>query len=384
MFAHHSCTQTAASRRQSGFTITELLVALALGVFLLGGVFTLFTSNQANFRTNESLARLQESARFSVELLSRELRDAGATPCGIRAINSVLREGGSANTSVPWWGDWNAGTVRGFDGTTTLAGLNSVPFGTATTGTRVINTDAIMTLRAAMEEDALHTVQSHNTVSATITLDRAPTQYKDGQVAVLCDSKSGVIFHLTDDPSSTIVNYDNMSRRNCSTQMGWTPSVNCDTSATHKQFEPGSFFVKYDPGFWYIGNASTDGRTSLYRATLRAQTVSGSKVPNIERREMVPDVSDMKIEYLTRTKPVGGTGTAVLSTAWIKADNAIFNTSSGGWSPANSNEALAARITLTFTSREKTGISADGATDEKITRQSVFLVSFRNREIVAN
>jgi type IV pilus assembly protein PilW len=372
-----------ARARQNGFTLTELIVALALGLFLVGGIISLFVSNQGNFKTNESLSRLQESARFGVELLSREIREAGSNPCGVRAVNSLIREDGVAATSVPWWADWNAGTVRGLDGAVALTGHHGVQFGTGVDGRRVPATDGIITLRTAMEEEALHLVQNHNTATAVITLDRLVTQYKDGQAVMMCDSSSGVVFQLTDDPAGSAVEYENTSRSNCSTQMGWTSSVNCNTSATHKQFAAGSFLTKYDPAFWYVGISNVaEGRRSLYRATVRVQTISGSKIPTIERREMVPDVTDMQIEYLVRANPAGATASAVLSTNWVPASDAQFNAGIGGWSAANTNEAIAARVTLTLESRESVGTNAAGTSNQKLTRQSVFLVNLRNREIV--
>ncbi len=373
-------TAGAQLEKQAGFTLIELMVALALGLFLIGGVISLFVSNQSNFKTNENLSRLQESARFAVEQLSREIRDAGTTPCGIRTVNSVIREGGAANTSIPWWADWDAGVLRGLSGTTALSGYDDVAFGTAAGG-RVNNTDGIITLRTSLEEEALHTVQTHSTNSGVITLDRS-TRYKEGQALVMCDGKSGAIFHLTTEPTGAAIEYNNTSRLNCSTQLGWAKSVNCNASATFKQFDAGAFVTKYDPAFWYVGNTGVTGTTSLYRATLRNSRVRGNLVPNITATEMVPDVSDMQIEYLTRTNPATSTGTAVLSTNWVGASNTKFDAASGGWSPANANEAIAVRITLTLSSTENVGTNADGTSSEKLKRQSVFLVSLRNREIV--
>ena len=112
------------------------------------------------------------------------------------------------------------------------------------------------------------------------------------------------------------------------------------------------------------------------------RAISGNRLPTIERREMVPDVSDMQIQYLARTNPVGSTGTAVLSSTWVDANDTKFAAASGGWSPANVNEAIAARITLTMTSKENVGTNAAGNISQRLTRQSVFLVNLRNREVV--
>jgi type IV pilus assembly protein PilW len=63
--------------RQSGLTLIELMVGLALGVLLLFGVGLLFSQNKQSYLQNEQLARLQEEARFAMEELSRDISMAG-------------------------------------------------------------------------------------------------------------------------------------------------------------------------------------------------------------------------------------------------------------------------------------------------------------------
>jgi type IV pilus assembly protein PilW len=63
--------------RQSGLTLIELMVGLALGVLLLFGVGLLFSQNKQSYLQNEQLARLQEDARFAIEELSRDISMAG-------------------------------------------------------------------------------------------------------------------------------------------------------------------------------------------------------------------------------------------------------------------------------------------------------------------
>jgi type IV pilus assembly protein PilW len=63
--------------RQSGLTLIELMVGLALGVLLLFGVGLLFSQNKQSYLQNEQLARLQEDARFAIDELSRDISMAG-------------------------------------------------------------------------------------------------------------------------------------------------------------------------------------------------------------------------------------------------------------------------------------------------------------------
>ncbi len=64
-------------RPQRGLSLIEVLIALMLGVFLLGGVIQIFIINRQTYRTQENLSRLQEDGRFALDLLNRYVRLAG-------------------------------------------------------------------------------------------------------------------------------------------------------------------------------------------------------------------------------------------------------------------------------------------------------------------
>ncbi|MDO9107004.1 MAG: PilW family protein [Methylovulum sp.] len=62
---------------QSGLTLIELMIAMLLGVFLIGGVVQIFVSSKQTYRMQEGLSRLQENGRFAMDFISRDLRMAG-------------------------------------------------------------------------------------------------------------------------------------------------------------------------------------------------------------------------------------------------------------------------------------------------------------------
>ena len=66
---------------QRGFTLTSLLVSLVLGGFLVAGMLSVFLGGLETFRTTDALARMQESGRFALEILRRDLRQAGFVGC---------------------------------------------------------------------------------------------------------------------------------------------------------------------------------------------------------------------------------------------------------------------------------------------------------------
>lgn len=68
-------------RGQLGFGLIELMIAMVLGLLVMGAAFAVFQSNQRSFQANEGLNRIQESARVAYELISRDIRAAGGTAC---------------------------------------------------------------------------------------------------------------------------------------------------------------------------------------------------------------------------------------------------------------------------------------------------------------
>jgi len=62
---------------QRGFSLVELMVALAIGIFLLAGALTVFQQTRTQYRAIEAVSRLQESARYAMSVLENDLRLAG-------------------------------------------------------------------------------------------------------------------------------------------------------------------------------------------------------------------------------------------------------------------------------------------------------------------
>jgi len=61
-------------RKQYGMTLIELMVALAIGAFLMLGAITVFMQSRTTFRITESISRMQENARFALEALEPDIR----------------------------------------------------------------------------------------------------------------------------------------------------------------------------------------------------------------------------------------------------------------------------------------------------------------------
>src|SRR5262245_62938110 len=61
-------------RSQFGMTLIELMVALAIGAFLMLGAMTVFMQRRTTFRVTESLSRMQETGRLAFSIVEPDIR----------------------------------------------------------------------------------------------------------------------------------------------------------------------------------------------------------------------------------------------------------------------------------------------------------------------
>ena len=85
-------------RNQSGLTLVELMVALAIGSFLVIGSVQIYTQSREAFVINESIARVQETAQFAMDTIEADLRMASNWGRTSRALAIEYRSlDGTAN-----------------------------------------------------------------------------------------------------------------------------------------------------------------------------------------------------------------------------------------------------------------------------------------------
>lgn len=68
-------------QKQSGLSLVELMISLALGLMLMAGVVQMFLSGKEAFRSQQGTSRIQETGRLAIEFLSRDVRSAAYYGC---------------------------------------------------------------------------------------------------------------------------------------------------------------------------------------------------------------------------------------------------------------------------------------------------------------
>ncbi len=77
-------------RRQAGLTLVELMIALTIGLILLGGVLGVYLSSKQTYRARDGLSIVQENGRIALTQLRHGLQWAGFPAfAGIRPVLSA-------------------------------------------------------------------------------------------------------------------------------------------------------------------------------------------------------------------------------------------------------------------------------------------------------
>jgi len=280
-------------RRQRGLSLIELMIAMTLGLVIIGGVGTLFISNQQTNRTQEALSRAQESGRLAFEFIARDVRMAGNIGCPrTDRVANVLE---NKNTTTDWWANAFGPPIVGYDGDKNMPGITT----STGNGQRVAGTDAITIRRS---DTSGFSIASHNPTSAQFKLNKTHT-LKDDDVIVVCDSAQASLFQITNANTQNVTIVHNEGTGtvgNCSKFLGHPDSClanaktekpgNCPDGFIPCEYQYGkdSTLALYQPVAYFIGNNAA-GNRSLYSVGLIAGVTA--------TQELIEGIWDMQIMY---------------------------------------------------------------------------------------
>jgi len=347
---HH---EVAARRRTAGFTLVELMIAMILGLLLIAGVGSVFIANKDAYRTNEALSQAQESARTSFEFLAREIREAGANPCGTANVASVLNPGGDPML-------YSNGPIQGWDDAASIpATVASLP--ASGTGAPIGGESAI---RLASAKDSGLALEPMTGPRANVKLQSPTTQISPDDIVMLCDVDKATIFQVT--------NYNSANRTVVHNTGGGDPGnqTKClnhpvppdpdapgpgASGAACNDFSPSSYLAIPVNYIWYVGT-NRDGGRSLYRYGVSQNPVPGQPT------ELVRGVWGMTVTY---HEPTNSAGNAYYSAANVN-----------NWANVD-----AVRLEMTVRSRgfQPGGTRGAGTDAQRLQRAFTTTVGMRNR-----
>jgi type IV pilus assembly protein PilW len=177
-------------RRQAGMTLIELLIALLIGAFLLGGILQIFLGTKQSYRMAEGLSRMQENARFAMDLIGQDIRMAG-----FRGCNSQTPITNNLNSATDFFYNFN-NSLQGFEATSDPGDSPETwsPTMETTKITEPLGGSDVITIRRASGDGNL--VTAHASGSDDLTLADATGLSANGLVvAATCEGSDA--FQIT-------------------------------------------------------------------------------------------------------------------------------------------------------------------------------------------
>lgn len=245
------------ARGQAGFGLVEILVAMTLGLILLGGIGYLYVGSRGAYRTTDNLSRMQENARYALDMMSRDIRMAGYLGCGniqSTRVNTI------ANPPVP---PMNAGNALiGYD--------NGTGWTNPSTVTRAAGD--VLSIMAAWSS-GVNLVGNVTPQNANIQVGSNPDGFQAGDVLVVTNCVNADVFRATtvSTGSGTIIT---LAHSNSNNSSNWVGSYGHD-----------AFVMRVNQYSYFVGT-NPAGNRALYRTGI-----------NGNAEELVENVQDLQIRY---------------------------------------------------------------------------------------
>jgi len=250
-------------------TLIELMVALAIGAFLMIGAMTVFMQSRTTFRVTESVSRLQETARFALDALEPEIRMAQYWGLTSRPekINGRLTPTDPAGMGPATCGNnWTINVIQPVQGANN--GYNWACAGTAPVET---NSDTLVVRRA----------------SDDIVLPVA------AQLSIVTSRYDGTLFNTAAIPA------------------GYNPAV----SEVHRLMVSG----------YYVRRATAATQPALRRKVLGTNG-------QITDEEVIAGVEDMQVQFGLDMDPPGGLNRGSVD-RYVNPDSPIIDPTNAGYNP---------------------------------------------------
>lgn len=321
-------------------TLVELMVALVLGLFLVGGIVQVFIGNRVTFAFTDGLSRMQEGARFSLDHISYNARMAGYRGClsDVAVFNNLAAPSPFRDDLVNGIQGYNANGT-GVGQTFTAGAMYPAPSSTVSSWTpalptqlnnRVLPGSDVLIVRGIA--GAAHSLVAPFTNASQLFI-AGPHDFVNGEVLVVTDCQKASIFQLT---SSTSVGFGvNLVHSNSGS---FSPGNAAANWPSEQEYGLGAEVARMQTYAFYIGRGANN-RPSLFQLRLQSLTATSS---GFAPEELVSDIDTMQVRYGSDTDLDGDADT------WTTADAV------GDWT-----RVLSLEVTLLARSGDEYGSETD-------------------------
>jgi type IV pilus assembly protein PilW len=303
-------------KRQQGFSMVELMVAITLGLLLTGAVISVFVGSRTAYQATAGVGDMSESGRFALNLIGESVRGAGNLACNSAMSATSQTAGGVNPTFINNFGQGIEGFEANNTGPTLAIALPVNPVvGAANSWTPNLAPAMMAAIPGPFGPPLASPVQGSDVLVVRSSVPRVAPVYTTADVA------PGAIALSVTPESVALVPNQYAAIADCTKSVIFQVAAPVAPGGTALTLNAGLPGVGFSAGavvapltstIYYIGVGS-NGDASLWR--LEQVNGPGFGAPE----ELVPDVENMQVLYGIDT---AGTQTAA---AYVTADQVGAN-----------------------------------------------------------
>jgi type IV pilus assembly protein PilW len=277
-----------------GMTLVELLVAMALGSVLLGGIVQVFVGSKQAYSFNEELGLIQENARFAIEFITRDVRMAGSWGCNkdipvVNTLNPIVGPGNWKTNLTDGLGGFDGNDTGNAVFTGTPAEFPNVTPPAVTAGTVPISD--VMTV-SRLDTGAALRVTGHNAGPAA-SLQLSGHNFNKGDILIVTDCEQSSIFQHASVSTMNVIHSTGgggLTPGNCTKGLGHGPVPLCSsTNGNSKQYGNDARVMAVSISAYYV-DVAANGLPALYVKSVGNNAVA---TPN----ELVQGIENIQVLY---------------------------------------------------------------------------------------
>lgn len=253
------------NKRQTGLSLIELMVSMAIGLFLIAGMLQLYTSNKASFRLQKASSEVQRNGQFALDIISNKINVAGYT--GFFGDMSSGVENILKSPTNPIW-----------DISKPIIGIDNVKDKAKVAGIKGVLKGTDVLLLKGMKE--ITTLKSQASNKLLITESNP-------------DLKKGDIMLITDIDQASLFQADKVVTTKIETKITIVNGTSPGNSKTlENAYSPDAEIGKLTMQMYYVKKGSNKS-PALYEAILEN---TGSKIV-LKEYELAKNVQDLQLTY---------------------------------------------------------------------------------------
>lgn len=294
-------------KKDKGFSLVELMVAIVVGLILVAGVIELFVNNRQMYRVQDNYARLQENGRYALNVLTDSIEKTGFSGCGSRSgldLRNTLTASTELQRNYDFLISGNAYITNNWSPVLDDVIQNRQP---------IIDSDVLTTRNIETPDIRISNYANTDPISMNVNNTGG---LDSGDFILAHNCELSAVFQLADDP------------------LGGKLTTTANQTDLDYQFNSGARVNKIDTNTFFI-RLNPNNQPSLYRFNSNQIYIDDDD----GREEIIEGIESMKIQYGIDQFGSNGSADIYLNAGEVDSLNA--------W-----NQVLSVRVSLLLRSSE--------------------------------